>query len=305
MRSLFRIILVLAAVVLLWGCENPLDIPVRDIETQLTLNTEVHPDENFRVLVTYSKKPLSNGAFDVPKNAVVNLYEDGTYLETLAYNPNDTNRIYGNYKSKSRPKAASEYQLEVILPGYNRLTATEKIPRLLKIDQLETIYYPGDFGQDGQAKFQLRFNDNPEAEYYLLYVFYQTLERTGSEGPDSLEYRYFSNTRRTDLQEAEEDFTDGIIFSDATFNGQEKILNIDFTAQPVSFFADNRYKEVRLFFELRRISRDNFLYRKSYTNYVKGANNGFGEPVIVHTNVKNGLGIFSSFTRDFAAYKIK
>lgn len=305
MPSPFRYILILTAVWLLGACENQLEIPMDKVNTQLTMNAEVRPGENFRVLVTFSKKPLSQGAFEVPKDAVVNMFENGEYLETLAYNPDDTSRIYGAYKGKKRPKPGSEYSLEVLLPGYDRLTAKDKVPQAVEILQLNTNYYPTDFGQDGQAKFQLRFKDNPEEEFYVLYVFYQSLERTGSEGPDSLEYRYFSNTRRIDLQDAEDEYTGGILFSDVSFNGQEKVLNIDFTAQPIAFFDAFRYKEVKLLFELRRISKNNFQYKKTYTSYLNGANNGFGEPVIVHTNVENGLGIFSSFTRDFASFRIK
>jgi hypothetical protein len=305
MPSLFRNIWILTAAWLLGACENQLEIPMDKVNTQLTLNAEAHPGESLRVLVTYSKKPLSQGAFEVPKDAVVNLFENGEFLETLAYNPNDSNRTYGTYKGKKLPAPGSEYRLEVLLPGYKKLTARDRVPRTVKIEQLKTEYYPNDFGQDGQAKFQLWFRDNQEEEFYILYVFYQTLERTGSEGPDSLEYRYFSNTRRIDVQEAEEDYTGGILFSDATFNGQEKILNIDFAAQPTSYFDDFKFKEAKLFFELRRISKNNFLYKKTYTSYLKDLNNGFGEPVIVYTNVENGLGIFSSFTRDFAIYSIK
>lgn len=306
MRSLFKIWSAVWLVLMMTACENPLDIPLDDAASKLTLNAEITINEPLRVLVTQTKSPLSSGNYKVPKDAIVNLFKDGTYLETLLYNPNDTNKTYGIFRSIHQPVAGSDYRIEVLYPGYEKLTATDRIPETIKIQSLETTFYPEDYGQSGEATFNLSFKDNADQEeYYLLYIFYQTLERTGSTGPDSLEYRYSTNKRGLNVPEFEQDYTGGLMFSDVSFNGEQQTIQVNLSAQPLSFFASNQFKEANLFFELRRISKNNFLYRKTYTRYVSGANNGFGEPVLVWTNVENGFGILSSFTRDFYAYKVK
>jgi hypothetical protein len=306
MQSLFKICISAWLIFLITACENPLDIPLDDVDTKLTLNADVTINEPLRILVTQSKTPLSSGNYKVPKNAIVNLFKDGEYLETLLYNPNDTNKNYGVFKSIHQPVASSEYKIEVLYPGYEKLSVTDRIPDAIKIQSLETTFYPEDYGQSGEATFNLNFQDDPkQEEFYLLYIFYQTLERTGSTGPDSLAYRYSTSNRSINIPETEQDYTGGLIFNDATFNGEKQTIQVNFSAQPAIFFSSNQYKEVNLFFELRRISKNNYLYRKTYSRYVRGANNGFGEPVLVWTNVENGFGIFSSFTRDFIAYKVK
>lgn len=308
MQYRFRNTICLLAVVsgLLSGCENPLDLPLRKDEFLLTLNAEINPDEPVVALLTFPKRPFESGPFEVPRDASIQLYEDDTWLETLSYNPNDTAKTFGIYAGKIRPEAGKSYRLEVQYPGYTPLKAVETMPSRVSVSALETIYYPADFEQDGEARFSLSFDDHPgEANYYLLYVFYRTLVVDPNEPGSQGNYEFFTGSRSLNLSEAEFDYSGGILFSDATFNGNSAVLQIQLSAEPLSLFQDPRYKEASLFFELRRISKNNFLYRQSLTRFLRDNNDGFSEPVMVWNNIEGGLGIFSSFTRSFKEVKLK
>lgn len=45
---------------------------------------------------------------------------------------------------------------------------------------------------------------------------------------------------------------------------------------------------------LSSVSYDRFLFEQSYATYLSALNNPFSEPVILHSNIKNGYGVFTT-----------
>jgi hypothetical protein len=306
MPSLFRFILLVCCGVWLSACENPLDLPLNKAVGILTLNAELNPDERINALITLPKEPFKPGPFEVPNNAVVQLFEDGEWKETLRYNPNDSSVAFGIYAGNTRPKAGSRYRIEVNVPGYDAISAEDQVPRFCPIQELSTLYYPADYGQDGTARFSFSISDEPNTDnYYVLYIFYRTLQKGGPEPDAEPFFDFFTRRRSINVPDAAFDYTGGILFSDKTFPGSAFSVQVTLAAEPLSLFADDKYLEAKLFFELRSISRDNYLYRSTLTKFRNDENNGFSEPVLVWNNIKGGLGIFSSFNRDFKDVPLK
>lgn len=82
-------------------------------------------------------------------------------------------------------------------------------------------------------------------------------------------------------------------FNDFTFNGQFKIFSIQF--QDYSYLisgSEETHRTIGYSATLWNLSEDTYKYFKSIDN--NQPNGPFSDPVNVHTNVKNGLGIFGS-----------
>ena len=78
----------------------------------------------------------------------------------------------------------------------------------------------------------------------------------------------------------------GVIFSDEFFNGKNYELVI---------YIDKQYTPF-LFTELRSVSKEYFLYMRSYFKYVQTNGDFLAEPVMVYNNINNGIGIFAGFS---------
>ena len=79
------------------------------------------------------------------------------------------------------------------------------------------------------------------------------------------------------------DYGSGYILSDETFNGKEYKIAIN-----IREYQDEADYLIVLW---RNISRDLYLYTRS-TSSRNEELEGFSEPVSIHNNVSNGLGIF-------------
>ena len=49
---------------------------------------------------------------------------------------------------------------------------------------------------------------------------------------------------------------------------------------------------------LLSVTRDEYLYQKSLITYSNSSNSLFAEPTLLHTNMDNGLGVFSMMSAD-------
>jgi hypothetical protein len=85
----------------------------------------------------------------------------------------------------------------------------------------------------------------------------------------------------------------GVIFSDEIINGE----NYSFSGKMNKWSLYGTENNVS--FELRSLSPETFKYYKSVNQHYDTSGDPFAEPVIVFTNIENGIGIFGSST----AYK--
>lgn len=306
MRLLSRYhLLLLACCAMLQACEQTLDLPLRKEDNLLTLNAEWLPEEPLNTLVTFSKKPFQSGTYEVPEDAVVQVYEDEVWTETLSYKPPDSTQPFGIYSGISRPKAGSRYRVEVSVPGYQTISTEDRIPLHCPIQEFNMLFYPTNYGQEG-ARFSFVIPDDlTEDNYYQLFVYYLTVVKDDQDPDAQPLTEVFSRRCSINIPDFEIDYSKGILFTDQTFAGRNFPLQIELEAEPISFFLDDRFLEVKLIFELRNISRNNYLYRSSYTKFRNDQNNGFNEPVFVWNNIQGGLGIFSAFTRDMKEIRLK
>jgi len=126
-----------------FSCTQELDMPFPQGKEQLVLNSILHPDSIFKVSLTKTL-PLGTTVSDFPvvDNAEIRLYED----EVLIGSPTFQDSIYIlDYLSK----AGKEYSIEVEVPGFATLKASDVVPNkadasiCFEEDTLGRYYYTG------------------------------------------------------------------------------------------------------------------------------------------------------------------
>ncbi len=61
----------------------------------------------------------------------------------------------------------------------------------------------------------------------------------------------------------------------------------------------------QIWLTLSSVSADRYLFEQSYSIYQNAQNNPFAEPVILHNNIKNGFGIFTTAAETTYTFKLK
>jgi len=187
-----------------------------------------------------------------------------------------------------------EYRVEVSgVNGLADISATQTIPN--KVDITKGVYEEnGTIYQDyGYAEpvdeALITFTDPAESENYYLVKLYGVLDDMDGNTISRNEL-YISSINPL----AENSFyINGLLLKDDSFNGKAIDLSIGFN----NYFSYgyNYYgleTEIYLEAELINISRDNYLYLKSFEAFQRADGNPFAEPVVVHNNIENGIGIF-------------
>jgi hypothetical protein len=290
------------------SCENELDIPLDNNAKKLTLNVELSPYDKAKALVSLTNQPLEAANYPIPKDAIVELYEEGKFIEFLQYNPEDTSRINGIYEGTLVPQPGLNYQIKVNKTGFNAIEASDQMPPQIQVKDLVLAKYPQVYTDGKKAQITFTFDDPAlQNNYYQLFVYYFFKVKTESDGEDSIAYNYIFNLDKTINIASPQmvDYSNGILFSDENFDGTTARLQLTFDAEPLENYRDPKYRQAAIFFELRAISQNNYQYRRTLTLSRRKNNDGFSEPVLVWNNILNGLGIMCSYTRDFKVLDLK
>lgn len=118
MKNRLLLIISLACI----SCTQELDLPFPQGKEQLVLNSILHPDSIIKVSLTKTL-PLGSTGIDFPvvDNAEIRLYEDKVLIGMPAYQDSI-------YILEYLPKAGQEYRIEVEVPGFETLKASDVVP---------------------------------------------------------------------------------------------------------------------------------------------------------------------------------
>jgi len=255
----------------------------------LDLDFPYFSDSLFTAYVSLSAGILKvQSSFPPVTDAVVNLYENGIFLETLP--PSFNTFIQGVYKSKSKcPKPGSTYQIEVISSPNATITASYTQPQPVTVDSIEfTILGPDLFYQSStDIQVRVSFMDSAGEDYYELSLKGYSADRfnTSEFGLAFVDQAY-PKTNGLQLPSG------GVIFSDSFFEGKEAILDLSTIRFENSSGTPLKYYTVRL----NHISKEYYLYLKTYLLQKQTEGDPYAQPVMVENNIQNGYGIFCGLT---------
>lgn len=300
------------AALLASGCEKVIYLEVDTQADKLVVNTIIAPNEYASSRVTLSADPLAL-SFDGlgVTDATVTITKNGVSTFVL------DNYGYGAYGLESTEHAVEpgdQLTMTVTAPGRDPVEASTEIPGLVPITSaqiLDTTYKAYSYSVvdlEGNVTFidtlipyyqiELVFTDPDETNQYALSILYQDAFSTvnacfTTNNPIfGLDNSWVSNNIEED---GEVTICDEIRFPDYANNGEEIRIVLDVFAIETTFATDPKFT-----FVLSNLNADYYKYLASSSLQVSTSGDPFSEPVVVHSNIVGGFGIFAGFTKSTA-----
>lgn len=304
--NLYKIVIPVIALAFA-ACTKEVKVNIPEHQSSLVISSNTLVDDTFRLQVGKSAAILKykpNLDLSVP-NATVLLYEGDKPLGAMHYD-----NVNGMYTAENIAEAGKKYTIKVSAPGFNSAESMSEVPSAVKIKSIKRIPNAR-VDIDGVQQDEVRISfDDPVAteDFYVLSLVIPVVEDSFMHGSM---YSTCVNTNDPSVESIYNESidqntclsSDGIFFRDALFNGTTKELRI--------FVASNVLQAVEdvngtLFYpgiELQHVPEAYFRYQKSYRFASENMGNPFAEPTNVYSNVKNGYGIFSVVSTDYAEVK--
>lgn len=309
---------------LLAACEKSIEFDGPVTEPMLVINAVVQSDTTLEVQVTESRFFLvSQNTFNRVRNATVALFVNGSFRENCPHLGD------GRYVSSYRFAEGDLIRLSVSSPGFQPVSAETHLPHRPLIERIDTSVtitdaypttngYYDDRGQfmdldtvgwtiHSQITVTLTFKDNEhQADYYRLVV-----KRKRNYGGDTFYEQAMFTKDDIVFGETGTDMEDLIdvgninyygTFTDELINGRSYPLT--FSVYEWFHISHEDYLNGRLtnddgqddepyLVELQALDRNYYLYLVTTSAY--DPYNPFAEPVQIHTNVENGIGILGGY----------
>lgn len=198
-------------------------------------------------------------------NAQVSI-SDGEKRIQLVYD--SRNYLYSAPTLDFKIEAGKTYFLDVNTPDGMNVSSSTVVPAQ-KVVQ-EDILITSEVSVDNNSKtFQVTFKDLPgQPNFYRIEAYYS----------DSSSW---NNT----------------IYNYSVFwendNGYNLYSDINFEDKQIKSLRASVYSDNTITFMVHHLSRDYYLYHQSIENFQ--GESPFSEPVLVYSNIKNGLGVFAGY----------
>ncbi|MCX6318151.1 MAG: DUF4249 domain-containing protein [Bacteroidetes bacterium] len=293
--------------VLLSGCEKTVNIDIPQKEPKLVINARLVKNEVFSVSAGRSRGVLSPVNYSsslieqyVVKTAAVVVFENGTAIDTLVYQPGDF--LYKSVRN-TRVQDGKVYTVAVSAAGYTTAQASAAVPSQSVIAGVTRIRNSRTTASGTpQDEITIKLSDPPgERNFYLVQLW-----GAGFGNPFGNSIYCVSTTDKdvedigdnTDPFDPDNCYDGGLLLMrDDNFNGGLKQLRLFVDASQLDEYNDPvTHRIYRPYIHVYRISEDEFKYNKSNNAYTNTGDNPFAEPINIFSNVKNGYGIFSLST---------
>lgn len=242
-------------------------------------------------------------------SATIRFYNENTCIDSLNHISHKVNYQYvyykSNYWSKSvRPLPGKEYKISVNRPGFPEAIASTTIPRLVKIERLDTSrinYY--DFGFIMNCRIE--FTDPPsEKNYYLINIIRVQLvpylrHYMAFDCHDPvIEQKLGSSSGTSGSDNIVRDHIYGYAFTDKLIEGKKYNLNFSFNGSLYhgyhgSIYNQNPRTSYIYYFRLISITEEYYKFIQSFQLFNSVRWNPLAEPVQVYSNINGGYGIFA------------
>ena len=307
----------------LLSCEKDIAFKGTITDPLLVLNSLLTPDSVASVHLSQSRFILGDiKPFAHISDANVFLFVNGTLKEQLTHDDN------GQYIGTFLPKPGDEVRMEVKSHGYDPVSSQTMIPHNPNVVvsdstvtvekwESETPNQPNTIFKTRRRNMQvqLKLTDAADQEnYYYIKAtinFYRHGELVRQENIKLKLSELLKNNSADSENIFEDVFGDGgttdrteNLFSDAYVNGKEILFDFSFDDTLESSKYVNGVKVesshddeliVEYIIEIAEISKDFHLYIVSGNKAANAEDAGFSEPIQVHSNIENGLGILGAY----------
>jgi hypothetical protein len=259
------------------------DIEIPDQKQSLAVSSYiVLGDTILNVYVSHSQDYLDTSKRVIIKNAKVQLLKNDQLFATIPYS---TKQFYKLKLPKTKVIDQARYQLKISAAGYPEIHALQNMPAPVQIISTKHERFAAVDGEGRKVDLiTLEFQDPDYTQnYYAVRAIF-------SSTPAEKNY-----VQLFGKDEFSETFENEVVLKDEAFNGKKYIWKIAADLPPASG---------KLTIQLHSISRDKYLYLKSTNLYESGEDNPFAEPVLLHSNIIGGFGIFSTEARSYFTLNI-
>ena len=306
-----KIYMMIAAALLAVGCEKEIPLDTEGIEPKVVVTGNVVAGKALDVHLTYSRLIFGwhdaneEYSFDEIYNATVSLVANGVTM-------GGTLRDSGYYEFGYVPQEGDKLDLKVSVPGHDVLTATTVVPhRPVLTDLRSSVRSTDEYEVQIDVRFKLK-DLAGEGNYYRMkvYLYDTTIYRYVDYQGDTVTEVYAGEPEQMSfscndaainpfgisdvgIDEAVTYYL--LYFTDNAFSGENHDIHLTFSQWTGMYYensssASKRYVEV----EVVAMSRDRFLYEQSVQASCESDDLGlFQDPVPVHSNIENGIGIFA------------
>lgn len=280
-------------------CERPADLEIEGPEPTLVVVSNFSDQRVLQVQVSKSIDALTGGAIEYVKDANVELFEKGEFIERLTLFESPVSPpYYTTYELK--PKVGVHYNIRVEVPGFRIVSAESSIPPQIKIDQLQVSNVRqldiGDQQRQFDYNITLTFVDpGREKNFYHLKFFQQIKQYEVIQGEISItrvQYKEINFASINDNNSQVAYFNGGVLFEDGLRDGQR--IAYSFPLQTT--IRTDREMLGKVIAELRAVSEEYYLYHSSLERQRDNPGVPFTEPVIIYNNIENGKGIFAGYS---------
>ncbi len=256
-----------------------------------------------KVFVSNSVGALEQEPSDYIKDATVELYHENNLISSLTNSNFEFNFSESFYfDSTITALDPGEYTLRVSAPGFTSIEVSQTLPNTPEIGEIsfEKEKIPIGFESQLNDLLEIEIIDPVDEEnyysfdiyyeFYKLDSFYYDAEKDSvyfGEAYDTTYYemRYFESN--DPLFEFGDRFD--MIIPDVGFNGDS--YKVRLALSPLSETSGRKLSAIHIY--THNLSKDAYLFETSKERYFLAIGNPFAEPVIIHSNVENGLGTFS------------
>lgn len=302
MKNKTQILIGIILICIFSACEKDFDFNNNYDSKIPVLNCRFKTDEVFKVSLTWDMNIDSNRIKSI-ENADVKIYEDGILFEKLHYEPLSDRPYFGYYVSTKKCKAEHTYKIVVEHPSFKTVEASSKSVKNVVLEHVNHSMYTTSTGILIQ-KAQIRIEDPSDEKNRYAFFVIDSLVRKQYTGTDTIAYPIYTNTPIRRIPGS------GFVrylnipyVSDSSFNGQAKELAIHYVVstgdKPIDLIRYSYY------IILRNVSEPYFLYEQSINEYYNRDLSDYEEVPPLYTNVKNGLGVFCSYSERYVFYRVK
>ena len=327
MKKILRYLTALVILTLLTiSCTEEIKFTGEKIDPKIVIYSLLQSDSVITVSVAKSHAVFEERY--VPKqitDAVVKLYRDGEFVETLTYLAPEPQpeyypaTPYSKYVTQGvKPVYGSTYRIEVEMAGMKKASGEAKLPDIIPVIGLDTIEVRQ---ADGNIlrEAKVRFSDpGGKTDFYRIVVrsteglyYGSKMVPWSPEVPVTVfesdrSYASDNDPVITPRKEEQDLFDMQInntyhIFSDELISGREYALTLEMNNR----LPDTDYYEFSVFnFELQSITEDLYMYLLTTSAHMQTNDAYITEPVLVYTNIENGLGVVGALSSSAVTLKI-
>ncbi|MRG48453.1 DUF4249 family protein [Chitinophaga sp. SYP-B3965] len=280
MRYLQYILLLFIATCFL-ACETDVVVKIPSEMGKPVINVLMNKDSIIYARITISGKQYWTNDFHAPKDAVVQLFENDQYKETLTYRERD---YFGYYCSTTKMELGHTYKVTASIRGLEQAEGTDVIPDSVVIGEVKRIEVRiNDTDVDNKVILELK-DKAGERNYYRVRIF----SAFPSQTPDG-SFVFGRYGRPTYIKSDDPSFD---LFDEG---GNEEVFMDDklFDGRNPRFVFNLESKSYMQYIivEVSSLTYDSYRYLKTSYLALRKAENPLTEKVLVFNNVKNGMGV--------------